>query len=877
MPSKYEPTVATGEWVTLESHSAVRCVDLDDMGWMLGDGTEISDFHVACCPFGGLTAIAHRQKGEIAIYTAQGGLVTPSTPISHDSNIRYMCWNEKQEHLIAVTQDGFIFFLDAKLNPVAGSLKAENPMMFTPLDNGLAIISESLRATVLTCQAMGSGEYRARWVDLSLLSEPPSALLAVSCDVSMSGFDELFIAPTMADISDKSTLYRAVFSTPPKISDAKIEIAGGSVVKIAASPVNRRVALMSSDGSLYCCEADLSELRHLHSTGTVEPPADLVWVGENCIAYIHLARQFDEPYDSVINLIDPRNSGSENTETLHEIPADFICVPECDGFRIVSKDKHQFVQVVPECAYRALRQSTSPAAQLVAAYDLYMEDDSTGVPVLRKLTESSSERLAMAVEDCIESSGFEWELERQQRFLRIASYGKSFCSTFDTELFSDMCRRLRVLRACSDPSIGMLFTMNQLRALEGERLTKRLVALDHYQLAFEICRSLDLPPDELMLQWAKKKVSASGSTTDVARCIVEKMSLVRGLSFSTVAEAAYNAGKEDLAVELLKSEPYAENQVPVLMRMHYEELALTKAIESGNADLIFMVLTGLITSRGSAAAGTLLRFPTSRDMLLTFCLNCDSQRHILQSYYKENPTYESFLALLQYLREQERMRRNHIEAHRDDGWDIIQVFKSNAAEAARLSLPPKDDEHKATSKLLKLQETLLEEQTTFAKQTKRLEFLNASVRDTIQLLFECGKGEKAESIKTMFAVSDKMFWWCKLKGLIVVADFDAIDKMGGAGAYKSIKVKSPIGFDAFVMELFNAGHPERAAAFIPKVAQIEDRMEFYCLCEDWEGAIRDCVAHKEYGMMQQLKDRARHDSRAVELIDRALRQVNAAG
>ena len=56
---------------------------------------------------------------------------------------------------------------------------------------------------------------------------------------------------------------------------------------------------------------------------------------------------------------------------------------------------------------------------------------------------------------------------------------------------------------------------------------------------------------------------------------------------------AYDEGRGKLATELLEHEPRAGKQVPLLLNVGEESIALDKAIESGDTDLVFFVLLSL--------------------------------------------------------------------------------------------------------------------------------------------------------------------------------------------------------------------------------------------------------------------------------------------
>lgn len=71
----------------------------------------------------------------------------------------------------------------------------------------------------------------------------------------------------------------------------------------------------------------------------------------------------------------------------------------------------------------------------------------------------------------------------------------------------------------------------------------------------------------------------------IARTIANKLGDTPGVSYSEIAKRAIEMGRTELAIRLLDFEPKAAEQVPLLMKMKRDELALSKAIESGDTDL----------------------------------------------------------------------------------------------------------------------------------------------------------------------------------------------------------------------------------------------------------------------------------------------------
>lgn len=79
-----------------------------------------------------------------------------------------------------------------------------------------------------------------------------------------------------------------------------------------------------------------------------------------------------------------------------------------------------------------------------------------------------------------------------------------------------------------------------------------------------------------------------------------------------------------LCAQLLQYEPLASDQVPLLMSMREDELALTKAIASGDTDLVYLTLLHLKKHRKQKDFFLLIKDkPLARDLYISYCKQAD--------------------------------------------------------------------------------------------------------------------------------------------------------------------------------------------------------------------------------------------------------------
>ena len=226
---------------------------------------------------------------------------------------------------------------------------------------------------------------------------------------------------------------------------------------------------------------------------------------------------------------------------------------------------------------------------------------------------------------CIQAAGHEWQPSVQKMLLRAAQLGKSFLlNKMNAEIFVGMCQSLRILNAVRNYKIGLPVTYDELEELSKSGLLNRLILRRQYNLAIQICRHLNLPDAEginpIMTHWACYKIKHGHMDTDqLANEISNKLGTGSKVSYSDIALKAIECKQEKLAIKysffkkcllcqiftlivfcrLLDHEHRASEQIPLLLRLAQETQALTKAVESGDPNLIYHVLVVLKESYSS--------------------------------------------------------------------------------------------------------------------------------------------------------------------------------------------------------------------------------------------------------------------------------------
>uniref|UniRef100_A0A3B3ZYC1 Vacuolar protein sorting-associated protein 16 homolog n=1 Tax=Periophthalmus magnuspinnatus TaxID=409849 RepID=A0A3B3ZYC1_9GOBI len=739
----------TASWNPL-GDAFYRKSELYEMSWSLKDG--LRDSLVAAAPYGGPIAVLKEpqrrspsSRPHLDIYSASGQTLASFTWKS--GVVLQLGWSVSDE-LLCVQEDGTVLIYD-----LFGSFKRHFSMgqeithdqvvqarvFHSPFGTGVAVVTASARFTLAT----NIDDLKLRRLpEVPGLQGAPSSWAILTQErqtkVLLSIGPELYVL----DHTSFSPQY------PPGLSPDS-----GSILQMCVSFSYKYLALFTESGLVWTGTSSLQEKFSEVDTKMRSAPKQMV------------CRVF--PFSEVLVLIQFR------------FPLDqvSVLVPELDGIRVLGGFHQELLQEVPLVSQEIFKiASMSPGALLLEAHREYEKQSQRADEYLREIKEQSV--LSEAVAQCVEAAAHEWDCTTQKALLRAASFGKCFLSDFSPESFVSICRELRVLNAVRESTVGIPLTHTQFKQMTVQVLIDRLVHRRLYPLAMEICRYLKIPEfqgvSRVLRHWASCKVQQTDLSDEaVARVVCAKVGDTPGVSYSHIAAKAYESGRPELAIKLLEFEARSGEQVPLLLKMKRSHLALSKAVESGDTDLVFTVVTFLKNemNRGDF-------FMTLRNQPLALSL------------YRQR--LEGRVAALQNAVDEFNKAKND--------------FNAKATEEEM--------------KLLRFQKKLDEEKGAGPGAV--------SVQDTMETLLNLGLHKQAEQLYRDFRVPDKRFWWLKLRALAEKQDWDELDKF-------SRSKKSPIGYLPFVDVCVKNHNQHEAKKYLLRVSP-EQRVQACLLLGDLEGA-----------------------------------------
>lgn len=796
----------TASWNPL-GNAFYRKTELYEMSWSLKDG--LRDSLVAAAPYGGPIAVLKEPqrrspsaRPQLDIYSASGASL--ASFMWKSGSVVQLGWTVSDE-LLCIQEDGTVLIYDlfgsfkrhfSMGQEVGQSQVVEAKVFHSPFGTGIAIVTGSARFTLAT---------NIEDLKLRRLPEVPG-LQAPSCwavlhqdrqtKVLLANGPELFVLD--------NTSCTAVY--PPGLSPE-----AGSIIQMSLSFSYKYLSVFTETGLLWTGSSNLQEKLGEVDTKMRTAPKQMVW-----------CRRPRAQQPTVVLMWDRLLLVAGQCNDTIQFPLDSRCVlvPELDGVRVLSGLQQELLQEVPLVSQEIFKiASMAPGALLLEAHREYEKCSQRADEYLREIKEQSV--LSEAVKQCVEAAGHEWDSSTQKALLRAASFGKCFLSDFSPEPFVTICRELRVLNAVRDSSVGFPLTHTQFKQMTLQVLIDRLVHRRLYPLAIEVCRYLKIPDfqgvSRVLRHWASCKVQQTDLPDEaVARAICVKVGDTPGVSYSHIAAKAYECGRPELAIKLLESEARSGEQVPLLLKMKRSQLALSKAVESGDTDLVFTVVSFLKNemNRGDFFM-TLRNQPLALSLYRQFCRVQESQ------------TLKDLL--------------NQDDDHQELGnFYVTSSFKEQRLEGRLASLQNAVDEYnkakndfnsKATEdeiKLLRFQRKLDEE--------KGAGLQGLSLQDTMEALLNLGLHKQTEQLYRDFRVPDKRFWWLKLKALAEKEEWDELEKF-------SKTKKSPIGYLPFVEVCVKHQNQHEAKKYLLKVSP-EQKVKACLLLGDLEGAADAAIEHR---------------------------------
>ncbi|KAI9827821.1 MAG: hypothetical protein M1832_004310 [Thelocarpon impressellum] len=789
---------------------------------------ELENYVSAGAPYGGAIALyrdeerlhayraSHATKSSIDIYSCAGKLIRRTN--WDKGSIKGLGWSE-DEQLLVVTEDGTVrCYYDLQGD-------------FTQFTLGNGAEEHGVKACRFWSTGFVALLSNNHLVAVSRYDEPRPKLLATPPEGVVHSWTVLPPAYTLSrTVEVLLALDQTIYVVDASESEDRM-LQNGPFTHTSVSPNGKFVALHTEDGKVWVISSDFQNKFSEYDSRAKTVPMDVQWCGNNSVVLA---------WEDEVHMVGPNGAASK-----HYYDGRVHLIPDIDGVRIISNDVCEFLQKVPDVTEEVFKLgSTSPASVLVDAIE-QLEKKS---PKADDDIQLIGPHLVEAVDGCVRAAGHEFSIYWQKQLLKAASFGKSVLDLYNSDDFVDMCETLRVLNAVRFYEIGLPVSYDQFVRLTPEKLVRRLVNRQEYLLALRVSEYLRLPTDGIYVHWASQKVRVSTDDEDaICRTIVAKLDGKRGISFEEIAKAAYDEGRGRLATELLNYEPRAGRQVPLLLSMEEDEIALDKAIESGDTDLVFFVLLKL---KKKLPLSSFFRVVNTRPVataLVESSARAQDQELLKDLYYQDDRRLDGAGILVG-----ESLGQRDGQAKLDKlklAQKLLQDSKEHAVEAKTL------DE---AAKLMKMQ----------AAMDRDLEetFTGLSVHETFFKLTRLGHHGRAKKVQGEFKLAEKTYVWLRLRALVAARNWGELEEVGRAR-------KSSIGWPPYFNEVLAAGNTRLAATFIPKCTglTVAERVEMWVKCGMVTKAGEEALRARDMAALEGLRGKAT-GSAATE-IERMITQL----
>lgn len=747
-----------------------RKEEIYTMEW---EGVDLSRFRIAGSSYGGPIAMIRNDnkileleteniKSIMYFYTSSGKLINHFQWVH--GKIVGMEWTDT-ENFVAVINDGTVCIFD-----IHGEY-SQFSLGHNTKENG-----------IIDCLIWGSGlvamTSNYRLISVNNFDEPRPKLLA---DANLTDKPySWIIVPPQYTLSRSLEVFIAVKNTifVVDISDVQDQLLiQGPFLKMCVSPDGKLLALFTSKGELWVISTDFQKNLSQYSTGSKEPPEQMVWCGADTVLLY---------WPGTLLMVGPFGDW---IKYVYDSP--LFMIPEIDGVRIITNKKCEYLQKVPESTETIFRiGSTEPGAILFDAYEQFVNKNPKADESIRMI----KYELVEAVDTCVEAAGNEINIQNQKALLKAASFGKCFINTYNSEKFVKMCQIIRVLNAIRFYEIGIPLTYAQYCRLTPEVLIDRLTNRYYHLLALRICNYLEMNTERVVVHWACAKIKTSTDDEEtLSKVIIDKLTSTNegkpSLCYTEIAKEAYRSGMPKLATKLLDFEFQAANQVPLLISMQEDELSLKKAIESGDTDLIYLVILHLHRKLPIAEFFKIINEkPLACNLLEIYCRQ--QNLSLLKDYYYQADYKSETAAILT----NESYEETDVMSRIDKLKEALKFYSEDKDKTFEVK---STDEH---IRLLQIQEQL-------EKETNQV-FLELSLSETIFKCLIYGQSSRANKLRSEFRIPDKRFWWIKLKALVKTNDWDGLEKFS--------KTKSPIGYIPFIEECLKVNAPQEASKYVEK-------------------------------------------------------------
>lgn len=770
--------MSTGNWLKLYESYYRKSIDYD-MSW------DISHTLMAAAPCSGPIAVYSRDLGELSIYSSSGEILASSFV----SSVAGIGWIH-DDQLVVLLHDGSATLWDAECNILSsftmGAVYKTCPVADCVItDYGILTRSSPASSPGDSCVYHVVTSYSQPIVSYQLPAILDNHTQVPRCMALVPG-------NRLSTLNGLSIVIATASGPLLRFEGShweEILLSGGPFNSIAVSPSGGALALFSEDCFLHILHSTLDKTISDSAIDITTTPCEMVWCGDEAVVLM---------WEALLMVVGPYGDfiSYDSADELLHLEA------ERDGVRVITKYTHEFLCKVPTCLVDVFAlESSSPVAELYYAAEMMEQRDLRAYMTMRD-TFSDKEVLSDAVYTCLDAATEETNLQTQANLLKAASFGKLYLEDFDMlELFST-CRKIRVMNTLRDYTVGIPLTPRQYDSLQPEGVVRRLLRRKKHGVALSTAEYLDMNVTPVLMDWACSIISNDTLQSDeeLADTILRMFREYPGMSYAAIAGAAYKRSRPKLASVLLELEPKLGDQVPLLISMRMEKQALIKAVQSGDTDLVYQVLLGVLDRNRNELFSLISDRPVAKSLFLSYCRQ--HNRSLLKPF-------------LYYLQDAGQAGRLTLQ----DAYEEIEL-------GDRIGLIRKAQTFYEEKPELTFNSVMCDQQVILLNQQLELESqgmpcMDLSASQTIELLITYYLEQQAVKLKKKLKIPEARFMHIQVRALAKASRFTDLAVLVRG------KKTTPIGWLPFVEACMEQNRPEEACTYIERLEEPSEKMTWY--------------------------------------------------
>eukprot|EP01080_Neovahlkampfia_damariscottae_P011748 gene11748-5086_t len=765
----------------------LRKLNFYKMGWNKKNFS-LFDYVIAAAPFGGLIALTKDlclvdpEQDKIPdtgfyIFSSDGKLIS-TFPNTLPGIVLRMCWNKDDQLVVFTSESTFhIITIDGTeflRQDLPEELKEQNIIEIKVWKTGALFFTQKLET----------------WL-ISNFDEPiPTKLPDVGLDVT----------PYWIEVRPNKYNCEVYFATQDSESVTCFGVEGlidfkftnGPFRRIAFSSNSKYIAFFSQEGSVWVIKSDLSENCCEFYTKTQEPPDQFCWCGDDYICCLWTAEQLEKDFCILLVI------GLNGSFSKFKYMTDYVkLITENDGLRILTPETCDFIHRITDSSMKIFQLgSLEPGAILYDAYEDFTQQKSQTTKTFIKM----KDKMTIAIQTCLDAALDELDVDLQKKLLTSASYGRTFTINFDNEKYIEASTNLKILNLLRQSAFPL--TYKQYQFLTPEVIIDKLLNRSQHGLAYQICEYLKRDSQKVLIHWASRKLNSKETDEQIVESITSNFK-GKSISFSYLAIVAFQKKRKELSILLLQNEEKLTNQIPVLVEIGEYKMALEKAIQTSQSDLIYVVVLTLLNEQPEYLLDLLEEpnFIVAKNLFLNY-LRGKNNLETLESVYEQFDMNQSISSM--YLKQSYFF------------FDTYEDYTQKIQTLSKIG----DDEYPDKNIINQTIELL-----TIQRELKDKSYLHLSLYDTLAKLIENGKEELALKMKKRFKVTEKKYYHIKVKGLGNSQNFYELESFG-------MKKKPPSGsYLPIINEFIEGGQYSSAETFIKKLKDNNEKVECFLRME----------------------------------------------